>query len=66
LEEALDTIIAPVEVNPFCCAETHDHRVCGISVSSINKIFSPKTTIKRKHERIDSSALQIILNPDHR
>ncbi len=52
-EQALDAVIAPVEVNPLRGAEAHDDRVGGVGFGRLNEVFPPKTTIVRKDKRVN-------------
>ena len=56
-EQALDTIVAPIEVDPFGCTEAHDDRVGGVGISSLHKIFPSETAVVRERKRINVAAL---------
>ncbi len=51
-EEALDALIAPVEVYPLRCAQAHYDRIHGVGIGRFYKIFPSEPAVVRESERI--------------
>jgi hypothetical protein len=52
LEEALDAVVAPIEVDPLGRTQAHDDRVCGVGFGSFYKIFAPEPAIVGEGKRV--------------
>jgi hypothetical protein len=57
LEQALDAVVTPVEVNPLCSAQAHYDRVGGVGVGIIYEVFPSETAVVRERERVNVAAL---------